>query len=104
MAAPFFLLHFALCCVKLLKNLASRLGREGRGDNMETQYFKDYSPALGREMECKVYGHAGRPVLFIPCQDGRFFDFENFKMKWVKMAHLIFTFTSSQKVQQDLAH
>lgn len=47
---------------------------------METQYFKDYSPALGREMECKVYGHAGRPVLFIPCQDGRFFDFENFKM------------------------
>lgn len=25
---------------------------------MEMQYFKDYSPALGREMECKVYGHA----------------------------------------------
>ncbi len=47
---------------------------------MEVQYFKDYSPALGRDMECKVYGHAGRPVLFIPCQDGRFFDFENFKM------------------------
>ena len=23
---------------------------------METQYFKNYSPALGREMECKVYG------------------------------------------------
>lgn len=47
---------------------------------METQYFKDYSPALGRDMECKVYGHAGKPVLFIPCQDGRFFDFENFHM------------------------
>ena len=47
---------------------------------METQYFKSYSPALGRDMECKVYGHAGRPVLFIPCQDGRFFDFENFHM------------------------
>ena len=47
---------------------------------METQYFKQYSPALGRDMECKVYGHAGRPVLFIPCQDGRFFDFENFSM------------------------
>ena len=29
---------------------------------MEMQYFKDYSPALGREMECKVYGHAGRPM------------------------------------------
>lgn len=47
---------------------------------METQYIKNYSPALGRDMECKIYGHAGRPVLFIPCQDGRFFDFENFKM------------------------
>ena len=47
---------------------------------MEMQYFKDYSPALGREMEMKVYGHAGRPVLFVPCQDGRFFDFENYKM------------------------
>ena len=47
---------------------------------METQYIKTYSHALGRDMECKVYGHAGRPVLFIPCQDGRFFDFENFNM------------------------
>ena len=47
---------------------------------MEMQYFKDYSPALGREMECKVYGHAGRPMLYIPCQDGRFFDFEDFHM------------------------
>ena len=47
---------------------------------MQTRSFKEYSPILGREMECKVYGHAGRPVLFIPCQDGRFFDFENFHM------------------------
>ena len=47
---------------------------------METQYFKEYSPALNRDMEIKVYGHAGRPVLFIPCQNGRFFDFENFRM------------------------
>ena len=23
---------------------------------MEMQYFKDYSPALGRDMECKIYG------------------------------------------------
>jgi len=47
---------------------------------MQTQYFKQYSQCLDRDMEMKVYGHAGRPVLFIPCQDGRFFDFENFKM------------------------
>lgn len=47
---------------------------------METQYYKWYSNELGRDMECKIYGHAGRPVLFIPCQDGRFYDFENYKM------------------------
>lgn len=47
---------------------------------MQTYYTKWYSPSIGREMEIKVYGHAGRPVLFIPCQDGRFFDFESFRM------------------------
>lgn len=47
---------------------------------METQYVKQYSPALDRDMECKIYGRAGRPVLYIPCQDGRFFDFENFRL------------------------
>ena len=47
---------------------------------MYTEYFRQYSPALGCDMEMKLYGHAGRPMLFIPCQDGRFFDFENFKM------------------------
>ncbi len=47
---------------------------------MQVRYFKDYSPALGRDMECKLYGHAGKPILYIPCQDGRFFDFENFRM------------------------
>ena len=48
--------------------------------NMHTHYEKWYSPALGRDMEIKVYGRGGKPVLFIPCQDGRFFDFENFGM------------------------
>ena len=47
---------------------------------MEMRYYKEYSPALQRDMECKAYGHAGRPVLFIPCQNGRFFDFENYRM------------------------
>ena len=47
---------------------------------MESHYFKDYSPALGRDMELKVWGHHGRPVLFIPCQDGHFNDFEGFHM------------------------
>ena len=47
---------------------------------MEIRYFKHWSSCLNRDMEFKVYGHGGRPVLFIPCQSGRFFDFENFKM------------------------
>ena len=46
---------------------------------MEVRYFKHYSSYLDRDMEFKVYGHAGKPVLFVPCQGGRFFDFENFK-------------------------
>ena len=44
---------------------------------MKTEYYREYSPNLGRDMEYKVYGHAGRPMLVFPCQDGRFFDFED---------------------------
>ena len=47
---------------------------------MEIRYEKHWSSCLNREMEFKVYGHSGKSVLFIPCQGGRFFDFENFKM------------------------
>ena len=47
---------------------------------MLMHYEKWYSPALRRDMEIKVYGRGGKPVLYIPCQDGRFFDFENFGM------------------------
>jgi len=47
---------------------------------MEIRYFKHYSRNLDRDMEFKVYGHAGRPVLFIPCEGGRFYDYEDFGM------------------------
>ena len=47
---------------------------------MEIRYEKHWSSCLNRDMEFKVYGHGGKSVLFIPCQGGRFFDFENFKM------------------------
>ena len=47
---------------------------------METRYDKFYSPILNRDVEIKRWGYAGMPVLFIPCQDGRFFDFESFHM------------------------
>ena len=56
---------------------------------MEIRYERHYSSHLGRDMEFKVFGHGGKPVMFIPCQSGRFFDFENFKMidywaKWIE--------------------
>ena len=56
---------------------------------MEIRYYKHYSGHLNRDMEFKVYGHGGMPVLFIPCQSGHFYDFENFKMvdywaKWIE--------------------
>lgn len=61
---------------------------------METMYFKDYSSSLGRDMEIKVYGHGGRPMIYIPCQDGRFFDFEGFHMNktlapWIESGKLM---------------
>ena len=57
---------------------------------MEIRYFKHWSTPLKREMEFKVYGSgSGKAVLFIPCQAGRFWDFESFKMidywaKWIE--------------------
>ena len=61
---------------------------------MKTEYFKEYSPALGRDMEFMVYGHAGWPVLYIPCQDGRFHDFGDFHMAdtlapWIDSGQII---------------
>ncbi len=47
---------------------------------MNIEYHKHYSQYLGRDMEFKVYGHSGRPCLYFPCQNGRFYDFENFRM------------------------
>ena len=39
-----------------------------------------FSDALGQDMALKVYGHAGRPVLAFPSQDGRYWDFESWGM------------------------
>jgi len=44
------------------------------------EYHKWLSPALGREMELLVFGHAGAPALAFPTSCGRFFDFEDFGM------------------------
>ena len=34
-------------------------------------YYKEWSTVLGREMEFKVYGHAGVPVPALPARGGR---------------------------------
>lgn len=47
---------------------------------MKTEYYKTYSRHLGRDMEFKVYGHAGKPLIAVPCQSGRFYEFEDMKM------------------------
>lgn len=44
---------------------------------MQGTYYKEWSNALGREMEFKVYGTAGAPVLVLPCGGGRFYDWED---------------------------
>ena len=60
---------------------------------MEIRYDKFYSRYLNRDMEFKVYGSgSGVPVMFIPCQAGRYWDFESFKMidywaKWIDAGH-----------------
>jgi len=47
---------------------------------LKIEYYKEYSNCLGRDMEFKVFGHAGRLALAFAPQNGRFWDFENFRM------------------------
>lgn len=47
---------------------------------MHTEYHKWWSPHLRQEMELKVYGQAGRPILVFPAQGGRFYEYEDFGM------------------------
>lgn len=45
---------------------------------MDTTYYKEYSHCLQRDMEFKVYGRGGIPILAFPAQDGHCYDLENF--------------------------
>lgn len=47
---------------------------------MNIEYHKWWSPSLGQDMELKVYGHAGKPMLVFPTQGGRFYEYEDFGM------------------------
>ena len=47
---------------------------------MQIKELNWYSERLHRDMPVKVYGHAGKPCLVIPSQDGKHNDFEGFGM------------------------
>jgi len=47
---------------------------------MKLEYHKWWSPSLGQDMELKVYGFFGKPLLVFPAQGGRFYEYEDFKM------------------------
>ena len=47
---------------------------------MNVEYHRWWSRSLGQDMELKVYGHAGKPVVVFPCQGGRFYEYEDFGM------------------------
>ena len=38
---------------------------------MKVEYFKEYSYNLNKDMEFKVFGHAGKPCIAFPTQNGR---------------------------------
>ena len=52
-----------------------------KSDNSSGRHGRDYrrwrSPALQRDMELLIFGHAGAKVLMFPTRDGRFWEYEN---------------------------
>ena len=52
---------------------------------MNIKYYKEYSHHLNRDMEFKVYGHSGQPILVFPCQDGRFYEYRKHKKRYIKV-------------------
>jgi esterase/lipase superfamily enzyme len=47
---------------------------------MNIEYHKWWSDNLQQDIELKVYGHSGKPVVVFPTQGGRFYQFEDFGM------------------------
>ncbi|HEY7724069.1 MAG TPA: alpha/beta fold hydrolase [Anaeromyxobacteraceae bacterium] len=47
---------------------------------METEQHRWWSPSLSQDMELRVYGRRGKPVLVFPCAGGRYFEYEDFGM------------------------
>ena len=51
-----------------------------RKKDIHIEYHKWWSHNLCRDMEYKVFGHDGQAFLAFPCQDGRYYDWENYGM------------------------
>ena len=47
---------------------------------MNIEYHKYWSRNLNRDMEFKLYGHAGKPILVFPTKGGTFHEYEDFGM------------------------
>jgi len=47
---------------------------------MNIEYHKWWSPNLNQDMELKVYGNYGKPMVVFPCQGGKFYEWEDFGM------------------------
>ncbi len=47
---------------------------------MNVEYHKHWSTHLNRDMELKIYGHGGKPVVVFPSARGTFYQFEDFGM------------------------
>ena len=47
---------------------------------MNIEYHKRWSSNLEREMELKIYGQTGKPVLIFPSMNGRYYEYEDFGM------------------------
>lgn len=61
---------------------------------MKIEYHKWFSHSLGQDMELKIYGDQGKPVLVFPTQGGRFYEFEDFGM-----VNAIANFITEGKIQ-----
>lgn len=47
---------------------------------MNIEYHKWWSDNLNQDLELKIYGHSGKPIVVFPTQGGRFYQFEDFGM------------------------
>lgn len=61
---------------------------------MQITYHKEYSHKLGRDMEYKVYGHRGKPILVFPTSTARFYQYED-----AGMIHAIRNYINEGKIQ-----